>query len=64
MNSKEIIVKRLEDGQVQVAKGTWSEVFPEEKRLPWSNWYEQMHKDHGYDGYLRMAEKLRSLGQP
>ena len=60
--SKEISVKRLDDGQIHVAKGTWSDTFPEDRRMPWIEWYEQMQKDHGYEGYGDMAKMLRDLG--
>ena len=60
--SKEISVTRLENGQIHVAKGTWSDTFPEDQRDPWIEWYEQMQKDHGYEGYGEMAKRLRALG--
>ncbi|CUH82276.1 hypothetical protein TRM7557_03845 [Tritonibacter multivorans] len=60
--SKEISVTRRDDGQIQVIKGTWSDTFPEDQRQPWIEWYEQMQKDHGYEGYGEMAQRLRDLG--
>lgn len=60
--AKEFTVTRLEDGQIQVIKGTWSDIFPEEQRQPWIDWYQQMQRDHGYEGYGEMAQKLKDLG--
>ncbi|WP_109464427.1 hypothetical protein [Albibacillus kandeliae] len=57
----EISVARLDDGRVHVKNGSWSDVFEEERREPWAAWYEKMHQDYGYPGYLAMAVALRAL---
>lgn len=54
-------VERLPDGQVRIALEKWHDTFPEERRLPWADWYERMHKDYGYPGYLGVANALREL---
>lgn len=61
MTDSSIKVERLPDGQVFVAKETWSDTFPEERREPWAQWYEKMYRDSGYEGYRTMAESLRAL---
>ncbi|MEY8802140.1 hypothetical protein AB9K35_17825 [Leisingera sp. XS_AS12] len=61
MTARKIEIKRLPDGQVSVRKGSWFDVFPEERREPWAAWYEQMYRDYGYAGYLEMAKELRAL---
>ncbi|WP_027238244.1 hypothetical protein [Leisingera caerulea] len=61
MSANRIEVVRLADGQVSVRKGSWFDVFDEGRREPWATWYEQMHAEYGYDGYLDMAKALRSL---
>lgn len=53
MNANKIEVERLTDGQVSIRKGSWFDVFPEERREPWAAWYEQMHQEYGYTGYLK-----------
>jgi len=62
MSGNKIEVSRLEDGMVSVSKGTWSDVFPEDRRETWAEWYEQMHQEYAYGGYLDMARALRTLG--
>lgn len=59
--TSKIEVTRLDDGQVSVRKGFWSDVFPEERRETWAAWYDSMHEHHGYSGYREMAEALRAL---
>ena len=54
----------LDDGQVSVRKGSWYDIFPEEQRLSWAEWYEGMHAHYGYDGYQTMAAALRDLSAP
>lgn len=61
MSAEKIKVERLENGQVSVRKGTWSDVFPEERREQWAAWYELMHAEYRYIGYLDMATALRDL---
>lgn len=61
MSEARIEVSRLPDGQVSVRKGFWSDVFAEERREPWAAWYESMHAQYGYSGYLEMARALREL---
>ncbi|GLP86349.1 hypothetical protein [Tritonibacter mobilis] len=61
MIANKIEVRRTEDGQILVSKGTWSDTFPEEQREAWVKWYEQMHNDYAYDGYALMAQSLRDL---
>lgn len=61
LTKNEIRVTRLEDGRVMVRKGSWRDVFPEERRLPWADWYAQMFAERGYHGYREMAEALREL---
>ncbi|KIC22652.1 hypothetical protein RA20_00700 [Leisingera sp. ANG-Vp] len=56
-----IKVERLPDGQVSIRKGSWFDVFQEERREPWAVWYENMHAEYGYVGYLDMARALREL---
>lgn len=60
-NARKIEVKRLPDGQVSVRKGSWRDVFPEERRETWAAWNERMHTQYGYPGYLEMAVALRKL---
>ncbi|QDI74474.1 hypothetical protein R2C4_01400 (plasmid) [Leisingera aquaemixtae] len=60
-SASKIEVKRLSDGQVSVRKGSWRDVFPEERRDAWAAWYERMHADYGYSGYLDMAKAVRDL---
>ena len=64
MSAALIEVARLPDGQVSVRKGFWYDVFPEERREPWASWYESMHDQYGYIGYLEMATALRELPPP
>ncbi|WP_420002853.1 hypothetical protein [Arenibacterium sp. LLYu02] len=59
--SSKITVQRTAEGHVQVSKGTWSDTFPEERRLSWADWYEGMHKTYAYEGYQEMAKALRAL---
>ncbi len=61
MAINKIEVERLPNGQVSVRKGSWFDVFHEARREPWATWYEQMHAEYGYAGYLEMAEALRGL---
>ncbi len=61
MSVRAIKVERLPGGQVSVRKGSWFDVFPEERRESWAAWYEQMHSEYGYAGYLDMAKALRGL---
>lgn len=61
MASNRIEVTRLDDGQVMVQKGSWRDIFHEDRRHPWADWYEAMHAERGYQGYLDMAEALRAL---
>lgn len=61
MSTRAIDFERLPDGQVRVRKGSWFDVFPEERREPWAACYEQMHAEYGYLGYLEMAKALRGL---
>ncbi|WP_027237816.1 hypothetical protein [Leisingera caerulea] len=61
MIASKIKVERLADGQVSVRKGSWFDVFPEDRREPWAAWYEQMHAEYSYTGYLDMAKALRGL---
>lgn len=61
MSVSRIKIERLPDGRVSLRKGSWFDVFPEDKREPWAAWYEQMHADYGYPGYREMAEALRGL---
>ena len=61
MSAHSIEVTRLDDGQVMLRKGTWQDIFPEERRLPWANWYDAMFKEYEYSGYRAMAEALRAL---
>jgi len=61
MIANKIEVRRAEDGQIVVSKGTWSDTFPEEQREAWAAWYEQMYQDYAYDGYALMAQSLRDL---
>lgn len=62
MSIHKIEVSRTPEGQVHVVKGTWSDTFPEERRLTWADWYEEMHKTYAYEGYDDMAKALRALG--
>ncbi|WP_218958606.1 hypothetical protein [Thalassovita aquimarina] len=59
--TNKLTVERLPDGQVHVARESWHDTFPEERRIPWADWYERMHKDTGYPGYLETAKALREL---
>lgn len=61
MNTKKIKVERLADGQVSVRKGSWFDVFPEDRRESWAAWYEQMHAEYNYVGYRDMAKALQGL---
>jgi len=61
MTGKRIKVERLPDGKVSVRKGSWHNVFEEERRKPWAAWYEGMYNERGYPGYLDMAKALREL---
>lgn len=61
MISNKIKVVRLETGHVQISKGTWSDVFPEERRMSWAEWYDAMHQTYAYEGYKDMAQALRNL---
>ncbi|MCG7628599.1 hypothetical protein MHM88_12350 [Epibacterium sp. MM17-32] len=61
MSAEKIKVERLENGRVSVRKGTWSDVFPEDRREQWAAWYERMHVEYSYLGYLDMAKALRDL---
>lgn len=61
MSERPIEVTRLDDGQVLLRKGTWQDIFPEERRLTWADWYDVMFKDYEYPGYRGMAEALRAL---
>lgn len=61
MRDKEIEVTRMQDGPVMVRKGTWQDVFPEDRREPWAAWYEGMYSEYGYAGYLDVAKALRAL---
>lgn len=61
MSAHRIEVTRLDDGQVMVRKGSWRDVFPEERRLTWAKWYDVMFKEYEYPGYHAMAEALRAL---
>ena len=61
MSEHRIEVTRLDDGQVLLRKGTWQDIFPEERRLTWAKWYDTMFADYGYPGYRAMAEALRAL---
>ena len=61
MKKNTIKVERLPDGQVSIRKGSWFDVFHEERREPWAAWYEQMHGEYGYPGYLDMVKALREL---
>lgn len=57
----DISVERLADGRVHVRNGSWSDMFDEDRREAWATWYEKMHQDYGYAGYLEMAGALRAL---
>ncbi len=64
MSAASIEVTRLPDGKVSVRKGFWYDVFPEERREPWAVWYESMHAQYSYAGYMDMAKALRELQPP
>ena len=61
MKGNKIEVSRTDDGKILVNKGTWTDVFPEDQREPWAQWYEQMHTHYAYEGYADMAKALRAL---
>lgn len=59
-SANQVKVERREDGSLYVAKETWSDIIPADMIDHWIDWYAQMHKQHGYDGYREMSEALRA----
>lgn len=53
--------ERLDNCQVKLSSGAWSDTFSEDRRLAWIEFYRRMYEDTAAKSYVQAAEALAEV---